>query len=687
MEPVFQNLGTIGSAIVEVVIAVAEILTKTESAPGLVAGVLGTMLVGFGLWYFLRTQRQRKAIRRIADLVAVYPDTAAFSENFDEFRGKITDLPKERGPLLVLVEAWEEFAETIILDEKGDRKTMRNSIRPAAFLNVEDLGYGSGWFRILPNLFVSCGLLLTFLGLVAALRGFSNQISGPAGGSMDLAMQAFMQIASAKFIMSLAGLVCSIAFSILLRVRSEAVAHDLQRLCTKIERRLSFVSLEDIGFRQLKAMSEQRDHFREIGFQMVAELSKPLDAIPDRISSAISERIDPILDKVGSMGTSSMEGLVGDLSSQLSHSVGNALTQASVSLGEATDRIGLMVDRMNTSNAQAGDGLQMALTQLSQSLAEMRSEIANSGKAAAASMTAGAEQMLSVMNETLGGIRENTAKGAEAMGTAAAELRQAAEGFRQQLEAASADGAAALQARMAASTTEAGNAIDGAGKSLLEAFEATAGTIARLGGEMGSTIGDDLMGRVQSVGQGLDEIARALADGAANANSAARGLKDGANAITGAATTFGTASLDMTNATEPLRSSHERIELSLRRMETTVDTTAATLTQNASSIAATVQHVLETAQTAIGTEREGVQASLGAIQATLATLTEQANQLDRIDEMLGRALREYNTQLDAALGSAQDHITKMRDTLAPGIDTLKGVVEQAENFMPSQRRL
>lgn len=54
--------------------------------------------------------------------------------------------------------------------------------------------------------------------------------------------------------------------------------------------------------------------------------------------------------------------------------------------------------------------------------------------------------------------------------------------------------------------------------------------------------------------------------------------------------------------------------------------------------------------------------------------------------MLGRALRDYNSQLEAALGSAQDHVDQMRDALAPGLDTLKSVVEQAENFMPKQPR-
>jgi hypothetical protein len=70
----------------------------------------------------------------------------------------------------------------------------------------------------------------------------------------------------------------------------------------------------------------------------------------------------------------------------------------------------------------------------------------------------------------------------------------------------------------------------------------------------------------------------------------------------------------------------------------------------------------------------------------MSQLSSEAEKLDQIDEMLGRALTQYDSQLEAALGSAQDHIIEMRDTLAPGLDTLKSVVEQAEAFLPAQTR-
>lgn len=151
-----------------------------------------------------------------------------------------------------LWEAWDEFCETIVPDDIDGPLRLRNSIRPASFLNIEDLGFGPGPYRILPNTFVSAGLFLTFIGLVAALHQFAQTMTG-SGNSMDTAMQDFMQIASAKFIMSLVGLLCSIMFTVLLRARSNSIDRELHKLCIGIERRLVFVSLEDIGFRQLDA--------------------------------------------------------------------------------------------------------------------------------------------------------------------------------------------------------------------------------------------------------------------------------------------------------------------------------------------------------------------------------------------------------------------------------------------------
>ncbi|WP_102107404.1 hypothetical protein [Oceaniglobus roseus] len=689
MDVVSDMIASAGEGAVAFIIGIAQLLTKSSSSPGIVAIIFALLLLIASAVLVTKTNRQRRAVGEVRRAVLQHNSIVSFAANFEEFRAEIAPLAERAGPRRDLWEAWDEFSETIVPDDVDGQLRLRNSIRPAAFLNVEDLGFGPGLLRILPNTFVSLGLLLTFLGLVAALFDFSRAMGegGAASGvGLENAMTTFMQIASAKFVMSLVGLLCSILFSVLLRWRTTGVDRDLHKLCLMIERRLVFVSLEDIGFRQLRAATEQREHLREIGFSMVAELRKPLDALPGQITASISEQMEPILQRVTSMGTSNMEGLVGDLSSQLTQSVGLALNQASTSLSDASDRMGQIIDRMSSVNSEAGAGLQTALAQLGEALSELRKDVAATGTAASSAMSEGADRLLGVMNETLEGIRDNTGRGAQAMSAAADDLKKAAETFREELTAAATDGAAAFRGRLEATSGEAGDAIAGAGQALLTAFEATGRQIAALGTEMGASIGEDLLTRLDSVGMQLEDLSVAIERGASEARRAADGMSDGAKSITGASSSFGAASNSLVAAAEPLRASHERIEGSLRRIDGHVQTVSDAMVQNARQIADSSRNVLATAETALGNEREGIRQSMEATRAALRDLSDQARKLEEIDQLLGRALQDYNSQLESALGTAQDHVIEMREKLAPGLDTLREVVQQAEAFLPAQRR-
>lgn len=645
----------LGLLLKDAIISLAEALTLSDRAPGYLAGFFLVLTLLSGLIYLVRTARQIGAVTDLDTRIRRYEGIPEYAEGFSEFRAGLREDYLTGENRKTVWRAFDEFNETVVEDDLDGPMRLRNSVRPASFLNVDDLDFGPGLFRILPNTLVSGGLLATFLGLVAALHNFSENMNEGSNG-MDLAMQQFMTIASAKFVMSLVGLACSIAMTILLRARQNRIEAALNRLCSGIERRLVFVSLEDIGFRQLRAATEQREHLREIGFAMVAELQKPLEALPEKITGAIAERMDPIFDRVSSMGTSNMEGLVGDLSQQLSQSVGNALTRASDSLMEATDRIGKMVDRMDTSQAQAGDGLRDALDQMARAMSEMRSEVAQSGRTASDAMNSGADRLLEVMNETLTGIRENTGQGATAMRNAAEEMRNAAERFRETLTAASEESAEAARQRMATSSEEAGRAITGAGQSLLQSFDETSANIARLGTEMGSVIGEELLSSLDEVSERLSGLADAVQSSAEGARSAAQGMNSGADAIHGATDGFRTATQTLSTAAEPIRTSQERIEEMLRRVQGVVEAVSETLMQNSRQVAGDASHVLETAQVALGNEREGIRLGLEATRAAMAQLSDEAEKLDQIDQMLGQALRVYNAQLENALGTAQDHV-------------------------------
>ena len=184
--------------------------------------------------------------------------------------------------------------------------------------------------------------------LVSALKSIVPA-KGEVIGSDQLG--TLLSVASAKFIMSLTGLLCSILFTLVLRIgiaRAEAASH---HVANEIEGRLSFISLEYLAIEQLSAVREQREHFRRIGLELVAELGRPLrEDIPRAISSGIETAMAPLLAQVGKAGTEGVGALVQDLSSRFTSDVSQALSSASDRLSEAGDRIAQLSERMDSSS-------------------------------------------------------------------------------------------------------------------------------------------------------------------------------------------------------------------------------------------------------------------------------------------------------------------------------------------------
>ena len=157
-----------GKSIVDFILFLARSLTR-EDMPGWVSLGLVVALVGLSLWYDFVTRRFVAAVRSVRRILRIEAD-GKFS------RDRLVDIDRAFGQARAqgalyrrLVNAWREFNETA-LPPPTDSGVLRNTERPAVFFNREDLGLEAGIWRQVPALFVSIGLLLTFLGLVAALE-------------------------------------------------------------------------------------------------------------------------------------------------------------------------------------------------------------------------------------------------------------------------------------------------------------------------------------------------------------------------------------------------------------------------------------------------------------------------------------------------------------------------------------
>lgn len=654
---IVNPIAAVGLSVKDFVLWVAGLL-KEPSTPGLVSLLIFLALVGLAGVYLRGVGVRGSAIRWLRRAVARSGGHSEFSRNIAALDVEIAQ--GARGKLRKrLAAAWKEYRETWVLQEEGGEAFLRNSVRPGVFFNLEDLGFGRGGWRIAPGLFVTFGLALTFLGLIAALQQTSQT------GVDAASMETLLDVASAKFIMSLTGLVCSILFTIVYRIGQRRLEEAVHEVSAEIEERLSFISLEELATRQLAATQEQREHFRKIGLELVAELGRPLvTELPAAISRSINEAIRPILDQVQRQGTEGVGNMVQDLSTRFSDDVGRALFEASRRIAEAGERIGALSDRMDQSSGRIGTEMETVVGRVAKAVDDLRAAMASTTEQAGGVFNAGAERLLAVMNDTLIGIRDNTGEGARAISAAAKEMTAAAAMFRTEVEGASRSGAETVRIEM----------------------ERTAGNLSRTANEVSARAGRELLEPLGAMAERLGTLATTIDDGSIAMRRLAEGVRAGSDASLEAAGIFRGASQELVNAATPIRATAERIEDALRRTAEVAQSLAGTVTRSAEMTARSAADAVASAQAILGQEAKAIDASLAGVTAMLDRLRGQGDRLDDMDEKLGHAFETYTEHVAKAVEGMFSHVRELQTILAPTLDILRDVVAQAEQFMPEQRQ-
>lgn len=353
----------------------------SDQWPGLISLFLLVLLVVLAVWMAHVTIRRRRILNRACELIERTGDAAGLQAGLTDIQatlraGRSTDAEH-------LADAIDEYRETLLEPMRNGDGNLRNSVRPGAFLNLEDLRFGLGGWRAWPGFFVSAGLLFTFLGLIAALAATqqSLEVGGGDQKKMIEALERLLGVASAKFTMSLTGLFCSIIFTLAHRYCASQLEHAVSRLAHAFERRIDFISLEGLADRQLAAITEQTAQQRLLNTQLIAELSKPLE----RITATGTEAIGGMVNELGRNLTSSVGQSLDRIAERIDGAAGSLTTLAS-SLGEASERFRETLDRSVTgfeSVAQKVEIVSDALTSSAESVAATATPVMETARATA----------------------------------------------------------------------------------------------------------------------------------------------------------------------------------------------------------------------------------------------------------------------------------------------------------------
>ena len=130
----------------------------------------------------------------------------------------------------------------------------------------------------------------------------------------------------------------------------------------------------------------------------------------------------------------------------------------------------------------------------------------------------------------------------------------------------------------------------------------------------------------------------------------------------------------------------ERIETATTGLAKSTADAAETVTRSSRETAENAARVLDAAKAALSAEQKLIETSLTKLGEALDHMERQREQIDDMDDKLGAAFNQFASHVRTSLDTFAEHVRKMNSELAPALDTMREIVDQAEKFRPEQRR-
>ncbi|MFN3805962.1 hypothetical protein [Asticcacaulis sp.] len=174
---------------------------------------------------------------------------ASFYARFSEIDRRFSASASLGQPNSALLLGWSNYRSVLV--ENGD--SFVGSVRAAeAFDQLDEPARALEWWA---NIMVAVGLVITFLGIVAALSEATLAMAGsPASGTMQASLMGLLAIAATKFWTSIAGVLSSIFLRLFARSRRRAIQTAEAELFVMLDSCLNFMPTEKVALEQLKAL-------------------------------------------------------------------------------------------------------------------------------------------------------------------------------------------------------------------------------------------------------------------------------------------------------------------------------------------------------------------------------------------------------------------------------------------------
>jgi ABC-type transporter Mla subunit MlaD len=548
-----------------------------------------------------------------------------FARRFHDIDAQMMDA--SHAEAMPLRRTWEEYRETIV-DPSAD--ILQNSARPEHFfVSLGDRHRGLNWFA---NIFIAIGLLITFLGIIAALStlDFSGGVD-----VMQERLNELMKVAGAKFWASVGGIVASIVLRSYDYRFGKRIDDGLSMLCDKLEHGMAYLPPQRIASDQLEQLKEQTPALRTFSEQLAAALD-----------GALEKQMAPMITHLGSIqqGIDKISGGGGEaVRDAIASSAGAEMAGLANAIGAMTASMASMSDRLEKQTGEADRQIEEAVRRFSQASEEMRTafgelnrnfgvvadRMREENEQASALARQRMDELLSSLGSTLDDMKAGLAAAAIQLGEASSNAAN--------------DAARIGQEAMERSFAEFVERFNGAGAPLVTSMK-----------DAGSAISVSA-DRLSSAQTAIGDHARAIEQVAARSNDLA--------------TAFGTVANDVEAAAGPVRQSAVSIAEAVKSVE-------AVVTKNAQSSESARE---EMRQLAVSLSQTAAAAS--------SAWSEYRARFEEVDQSLGAALEKITDAAGSHATNLNERVGQVDRALGEGVAQLAGALEPLTNLRDTVEEL
>jgi len=599
-------------------------------------------------------------------------NTLKLVKDEQDFTGRFTEIGIKIKQLGVFKHAWNEFEETLIpplreIDDPAYR-VFRNTQRPQTFFNIQVAMRTVKPFMTSDRL-IGFGLLLTFLGLVAALTKASGAFTSSDTTVITGAMAGLLSTAGAKFLASIGGLLGALGQSMHENKIKQKIEEDLEAFNELLENSLSFASQERILADQYGHSQRQTARLEEMGTEITLALGNQLkdsiEKIPTLMGKEFQDALKPmqqhfedVTNRMAQGSDNTVADMVSKFSEQLKGASDASMTAVTNQLVGLAATLQSTAKAMESGNANMRSSLQESLVAMRETSETFKGSIGTSAEAASSQIATLVKQMQDQQDQSTNAIShlisqfQTAASDADKrMGDAGREsMSQLAKGIEDAIQAvlastkstttALADKISADAAQHAKTTSEAVN------KSLVEVTAAIAQAVEPVTNALGAWKDETALVN-KNLGSTNSELSRHR-----------QGLEQAGSSIFEAGSAFSKAATDVRVSTEPLANTVQTLKA------------AAVAIESASTTIGDTNKL-------IGSQVEQASRSTADSLMELKTLWERhVGHFQGADKQLENAFVQITSNLEASLAVLSQFQTDANDKVGESLENLGSIVQE-----------